>query len=114
MLNFIFWIENFQGLPFEVPVPVTENGCMLTWDFDIPRGECEFVLLRTPKIVHPEEVKENFFFFKNDLKNFFQNKFQRISDFDPSQSGFAKSDRNRRCDQSQYSGRVRSLFAAWR
>lgn len=40
-------------------MPINEAGCVLTWDFDVARGECEFVLLRSNKIMFPEQVREN-------------------------------------------------------
>jgi len=40
----------------QVLVPINESGCVLTWDFDVARGECEFVLLRSNKVMLPEQV----------------------------------------------------------
>ncbi len=32
-------------------MPVASKGCVLTWDFDVIRGECEFLVLHTPRII---------------------------------------------------------------
>ena len=33
------------GLPHEVLIPVKEKGAVLTWDFDIVKGRCDFVIM---------------------------------------------------------------------
>ncbi|KJH42177.1 CRAL/TRIO domain protein [Dictyocaulus viviparus] len=40
-----------RGYPVEVIIPVTSMGCVLTWDFDILKSECEFIVYHTPKII---------------------------------------------------------------
>lgn len=37
---------------------MVDKGSVLTWDFDVTKGACEFIILRTPKVVQPEEVKQ--------------------------------------------------------
>jgi hypothetical protein len=37
-----------------VLVPVASKGCVLTWDFDVIKGHCEFQLLRCPRIINPD------------------------------------------------------------
>lgn len=39
----------WRGAPVEVVVPVNTAGCVLTWDFDILKMECEFVVYYTPR-----------------------------------------------------------------
>lgn len=46
----------YKGFSHETLVPVTSKGTVITWDFDIMRGQCEFLLLRTPKIIPPDSV----------------------------------------------------------
>uniref|UniRef100_A0AAF5PGN5 CRAL-TRIO domain-containing protein n=2 Tax=Wuchereria bancrofti TaxID=6293 RepID=A0AAF5PGN5_WUCBA len=41
----------YKGTPHEVVVRVTTEGCVLTWDFDILKGECEFLIYYTEKQV---------------------------------------------------------------
>ncbi|CAG9533467.1 unnamed protein product [Cercopithifilaria johnstoni] len=41
----------YKGIPHEVVVRVTAEGCVLTWDFDILKGECEFLIYYTEKQV---------------------------------------------------------------
>nr|CRZ25908.1 Bm5958 [Brugia malayi] len=41
----------YKGAPHEVVVRVTTEGCVLTWDFDILKGECEFLIYYTEKQV---------------------------------------------------------------
>ncbi|KHN86630.1 CRAL-TRIO domain-containing protein T23G5.2 [Toxocara canis] len=41
----------YKGFPHEVVVKVSTKGCVLTWDFDVLKGECEFVLYYTEKTV---------------------------------------------------------------
>uniref|UniRef100_A0A915PR78 CRAL-TRIO domain-containing protein n=1 Tax=Setaria digitata TaxID=48799 RepID=A0A915PR78_9BILA len=41
----------YKGTPHEVVVRVTAEGCVLTWDFDILKGECEFLIYYTEKQV---------------------------------------------------------------
>uniref|UniRef100_A0A0K0DP65 CRAL-TRIO domain-containing protein n=1 Tax=Angiostrongylus cantonensis TaxID=6313 RepID=A0A0K0DP65_ANGCA len=40
-----------RGYPIEVVVPMGSVGCVLTWDFDILKSECEFVVYHTPKVI---------------------------------------------------------------
>ncbi|VDN04664.1 unnamed protein product [Thelazia callipaeda] len=44
----------YRGAPHEVIVKVNAQGCVLTWDFDILKGECEFLIYYTEK--HIEAV----------------------------------------------------------
>ncbi|KHJ77459.1 CRAL/TRIO domain protein [Oesophagostomum dentatum] len=39
-----------RGYPIEAVVPVSSPGCVLTWDFDILKSECEFVVYHTSKV----------------------------------------------------------------
>ncbi|KAL3981956.1 PRELI-like family protein [Acanthocheilonema viteae] len=39
----------YKGIPHEVIIRVTAEGCVLTWDFDILKGECEFLIYYTEK-----------------------------------------------------------------
>uniref|UniRef100_A0A158Q8A3 CRAL-TRIO domain-containing protein n=1 Tax=Elaeophora elaphi TaxID=1147741 RepID=A0A158Q8A3_9BILA len=41
----------YKGTPHEVVIRVTAEGCVLTWDFDILKGECEFLIYYTEKQV---------------------------------------------------------------
>ncbi|KIH48601.1 hypothetical protein ANCDUO_21328, partial [Ancylostoma duodenale] len=34
-----------------VVVPIASSGCVLTWDFDILKSDCEFVVYHTPKVI---------------------------------------------------------------
>ncbi|MFH4976530.1 hypothetical protein AB6A40_003239 [Gnathostoma spinigerum] len=38
-----------KGAPHEVAVKVTTVGCVLTWDFDLLKGDCEFVVYYTER-----------------------------------------------------------------
>ncbi|KAL3070387.1 hypothetical protein niasHT_032177 [Heterodera trifolii] len=38
-----------RGAPYEIYVWIDHAGSVLTWDFDITKGECEFVIYRTEK-----------------------------------------------------------------
>jgi hypothetical protein len=40
-----------RGMPHEECVHVALPGSVLTWDFDILKGDCEFVLYHTPKVL---------------------------------------------------------------
>uniref|UniRef100_A0A915D8G2 CRAL-TRIO domain-containing protein n=1 Tax=Ditylenchus dipsaci TaxID=166011 RepID=A0A915D8G2_9BILA len=40
-----------RGAPHEVCVNVPSAGCVLTWDFDVIKGECEFVLYHSGKVI---------------------------------------------------------------
>lgn len=40
----------YRGAPHEICVNVTQKGCVLTWDFDVLKGDCEFVLYHTNKV----------------------------------------------------------------
>lgn len=40
----------YRGAPHEICVYVPTHGCVLTWDFDIIKGECEFILYHTNKV----------------------------------------------------------------
>ncbi|KAK0397280.1 hypothetical protein QR680_002063 [Steinernema hermaphroditum] len=40
-----------RGAPCEVLVPVSTPGCVVTWDFDILKGDCEFLVYHTDKIL---------------------------------------------------------------
>ena len=46
----------YKGLPHEVLVPVPSSGCVLTWDFDVVKGNCEFLLYRADAIIQPETL----------------------------------------------------------
>lgn len=48
----------YKGLPLEVAEIVTSHGGVLTWDFDVVKGQCEFVLLRTNKIINPQDLPQ--------------------------------------------------------
>ncbi|VDL74672.1 unnamed protein product [Nippostrongylus brasiliensis] len=45
-----------RGYPVEVVVPIASSGCVLTWDFDILKSDCEFVVYHTPKIIQEAVV----------------------------------------------------------
>ncbi|KAI6240133.1 SEC14-like protein 1 family protein [Aphelenchoides fujianensis] len=52
VLTSTYTIANFhKGVPLEVCVPVTTAGCVLTWDIDVIKGCCEFLLYHTTKII---------------------------------------------------------------
>lgn len=38
-----------RGAPFECSIYVPTIGCVLTWDFDVVKGECEFLVYHTGK-----------------------------------------------------------------
>ncbi|CAJ0947130.1 unnamed protein product, partial [Mesorhabditis belari] len=40
-----------KGSPIEVCVPVSSSGCVLTWDFDVIKSDCEFLVYHTSKII---------------------------------------------------------------
>ncbi|VDP13395.1 unnamed protein product [Onchocerca flexuosa] len=46
----------YKGTPHEVIVRVTAEGCVLTWDFDILKGECEFLIYYTEKQVEAANI----------------------------------------------------------
>lgn len=40
----------YRGIPHEICVHVPTHGCVLTWDFDVIKGECEFLVYHTHKV----------------------------------------------------------------
>ncbi|PAV60217.1 hypothetical protein WR25_21468 isoform B [Diploscapter pachys] len=45
-----------RGYPVEVTVQVTTAGCVLTWDFDILKHECEFIVYYSAKKINESVV----------------------------------------------------------
>ncbi|ETN68996.1 hypothetical protein RB195_025957 [Necator americanus] len=45
-----------RGYPVEVVVPIASSGCVLTWDFDILKSDCEFVVYHTPKVIQEAAI----------------------------------------------------------
>ncbi|VDK47223.1 unnamed protein product [Anisakis simplex] len=41
----------YKGIPHEVVVKVPTKGCVLTWDFDVLKSDCEFLLYYTEKVI---------------------------------------------------------------
>ncbi|XP_014673781.1 PREDICTED: SEC14-like protein 1 [Priapulus caudatus] len=41
----------FRGTPHEVLIPVLEPGTVITWDFDVIKGDCIFALMKTKRPV---------------------------------------------------------------
>jgi hypothetical protein len=51
VLSSNYTVSSFhKGAPLEVCLPVTTVGCVLTWDIDVIKGSCEFVLYHTNKV----------------------------------------------------------------
>ncbi|VDD87376.1 unnamed protein product [Enterobius vermicularis] len=48
-----------KGAPHEISIPVHSKGCVLTWDFDVIKGECEFLILYTPKLLEPAVTQQS-------------------------------------------------------
>ncbi|GMR61033.1 hypothetical protein PMAYCL1PPCAC_31228 [Pristionchus mayeri] len=52
-----------KGCPIEAVINVASTGCVLTWDFDVLKSECEFTVYHTPKmldeVVHPHSPSLN-------------------------------------------------------
>jgi hypothetical protein len=46
----------YKGLPLEVAIPVVTKGSVLTWDFDVVKGSCEFQILRVDKLIHVDDL----------------------------------------------------------
>uniref|UniRef100_A0AC35U640 CRAL-TRIO domain-containing protein n=1 Tax=Rhabditophanes sp. KR3021 TaxID=114890 RepID=A0AC35U640_9BILA len=51
----------YRGLPLESYIKVDNLGCVITWDFDILKGECEFLLYHTNKVLEqPQPTSPSF------------------------------------------------------
>jgi hypothetical protein len=50
-----------KGTPLEVCLPVKTAGSVLTWDIDVIKGACEFVLYHTNKVDQISVFKVLFF-----------------------------------------------------
>lgn len=40
----------WRGYPIEVVIPIETAGCVLTWDFDVLKNDCEFSVYFSPQV----------------------------------------------------------------
>uniref|UniRef100_A0A183CJ23 Protein real-time n=1 Tax=Globodera pallida TaxID=36090 RepID=A0A183CJ23_GLOPA len=51
-----------KGIPYEIYVWIGHSGSVLTWDFDIVKGECEFIIYQSDKKIssgHHQQQKQS-------------------------------------------------------